>query len=64
MHLFHHRRDTFNCFLASIISIICYNLRADALKKAGALLWFAPYETLSRCLAFLFVSFHFLHLLI
>lgn len=64
MHLFHHRRDTFNCFLASVISNLCYNVRADALKKADALLWFAPYETLSRCLAFRFVTFYFLHLLI
>lgn len=64
MHLFNLRRDTFNCLLASIISILCYNVAADALKKADALLWFAPCETLSRCLAFLSVSFNFLHLLI
>lgn len=57
MHLFHRRRETFNCLLASIISILCYNVAADALKKADALLWFAPYETLSRYLAFRFFSF-------
>lgn len=53
MHLFHHGRETFNFLLASMISILCYNVAADAL------LWFAPYKTLSCCLAFLFFSFRF-----